>query len=298
MDFFRAAGQDRRKTKLLVFYFAIAVVALIVAVYFATLIIFAGAQSHYHRYGQEAQFALWNPQLFLGVAGGVLAVVLIGSSYKTMALARGGSAVSEMMGGRPVNRMRPIPTNANCSTLWRNGHRLRRARAAGLCHGRGGRYQRLRRGHKPGDATVTVTRGCMKILSRDELQGVIGTNSAIFSTAICGSTCGSWEHFRNSLSGDHRANSFANRRGGGAGAARIPCSCSASCCSLSLHRRLFWTTHSSRRQPPARISRRRFVRPVHAQSGGITGALKKSAASAKRVRASARARRGAFAHVF
>ena len=29
-------------------------------------------------------------------------------------------------------------------------------------------------GHKPGDATVTVTRGCMKILSRDELQGVIG----------------------------------------------------------------------------------------------------------------------------
>src|SRR5471030_2706614 len=29
-------------------------------------------------------------------------------------------------------------------------------------------------GHKPGDATVTVTRGCMKLLSRDELQGVIG----------------------------------------------------------------------------------------------------------------------------
>jgi Zn-dependent protease with chaperone function len=29
-------------------------------------------------------------------------------------------------------------------------------------------------GHKPGDATVTVTRGCMKILTRDELQGVIG----------------------------------------------------------------------------------------------------------------------------
>jgi hypothetical protein len=29
-------------------------------------------------------------------------------------------------------------------------------------------------GHKPGDATVTVTRGCVKLLSRDELQGVIG----------------------------------------------------------------------------------------------------------------------------
>jgi Zn-dependent protease with chaperone function len=29
-------------------------------------------------------------------------------------------------------------------------------------------------GHKPGDATVTVTRGCMNAFSRDELQGVIG----------------------------------------------------------------------------------------------------------------------------
>src|SRR5208283_2838689 len=29
-------------------------------------------------------------------------------------------------------------------------------------------------GNKTGDATVTVTRGCMKILTRDELQGVIG----------------------------------------------------------------------------------------------------------------------------
>ena len=29
-------------------------------------------------------------------------------------------------------------------------------------------------GHKPGDAAIAVTRGCMKLLSRDELQGVIG----------------------------------------------------------------------------------------------------------------------------
>jgi len=41
-------------------------------------------------------------------------------------------------------------------------------------------------GHKAGDATITVTRGCMKLLARDELQGVIGHESATFSTAICG----------------------------------------------------------------------------------------------------------------
>ena len=72
MDFFAQQDKTRRKTKLLVFYFAVAVVALIVAVYFASLVIFTGAQSHYHRYGEQPQFALWNPQLFLGVSVGVL----------------------------------------------------------------------------------------------------------------------------------------------------------------------------------------------------------------------------------
>jgi Zn-dependent protease with chaperone function len=175
MDFFAQQDKSRRKTKLLVFYFAVAVVALIVAVYFATLIIFSGAQLHYHRYGEEPQFALWNPQLFLGVAGGVLAVVLIGSSYKTMALARGGSAVSEMMGGRPVNPNSNDPDERKLLNVVEE-----MAIASGVpvpqvyVMDEEDGINAFAAGHKPGDATVTVTRGCMKLLSRDELQGVIG----------------------------------------------------------------------------------------------------------------------------
>jgi Zn-dependent protease with chaperone function len=175
MDFFAQQDKTRRKTKLLVFYFAIAVTALIVAVYFATLIIFAGAQSHYHRYGQEAQFALWNPQLFLGVTGGVLVVILIGSSYKTMALSAGGSAVSEMMGARPVS---PNATDPDERKLLNVVEEM--AIASGVpvpqvyvMDDEDG-INAFAAGHKPGDATITVTRGCMKLLSRDELQGVIG----------------------------------------------------------------------------------------------------------------------------
>jgi Zn-dependent protease with chaperone function len=175
MDFFAQQDKSRRKTKLLVFYFAIAVVALIVAVYFASLVIFTGAQVHYHRYGEQPEFAIWNPQLFLGVAAGVLAVVFIGSTYKTMALAQGGSVVSEMMGGRLV---KPNSTDPDERKLLNVVEEM--AIASGVpvpqvyvMDGENG-INAFAAGHKPGDATVTVTRGCMKLLSRDELQGVIG----------------------------------------------------------------------------------------------------------------------------
>ena len=175
MDFFQCQDKARKKTKLLVFYFAIAVAALIVAVYFASLVIFTGAQAHYHRYGEEAQFALWNPQLFLSVAVGVLVVVFIGSTYKTMALAQGGSVVSEMMGGRLVKPNSNDPDERKLLNIVEE-----MAIASGVpmpqvyVMDEEDGINAFAAGHKPGDATITVTRGCMKLLSRDELQGVIG----------------------------------------------------------------------------------------------------------------------------
>src|SRR5208282_2570325 len=175
MDFFAQQDKTRRKTKLLVFYFALAVAALIVAVYFASLVIFTGAQSHYHRHGEEPQFALWNPQLFLGVAAGVLTVILIGSGYKTIALAQGGSVVSEMMGGRLVNPNTTDPDERKLRNVVEemaiaSGVPVPQVYVMDTEDG----INAFAAGHKPGDATITVTRGCMKLLSRDELQGVIG----------------------------------------------------------------------------------------------------------------------------
>jgi Zn-dependent protease with chaperone function len=176
MDFFQQQDRARKKTKLLVFYFAIAVAALIVAVYFASLVIFSGVQSQqHHNFGEQPQFELWNPQLFLCVAGGVLAVVLIGSGYKTMALAQGGSVVSEMMGGRLVKPNSNDPDERKLLNVVEE-----MAIASGVpapqvyVMDEEDGINAFAAGHKPGDATVTVTRGCMKLLSRDELQGVIG----------------------------------------------------------------------------------------------------------------------------
>ena len=61
---------------------------MIAAIYFVALVIFSGVQAHQHSIRRSTgAIHLWNPQLFLGVALGTLAIVSIGSSYKTMALA-------------------------------------------------------------------------------------------------------------------------------------------------------------------------------------------------------------------
>jgi Zn-dependent protease with chaperone function len=180
MDFFAQQEKTRKKTKWLVIYFILAVAAMIVAIYIVAVVIFSGVQLHQHRgnyYNDESapQISLWDPQIFLAVALGTIAVILIGSSYKTMALAAGGSAVSEMMGARLVSANSTDPDERKLLNVVEE-----MAIASGVpvppvyvMDDEDG-INAFAAGHKPGDATVTVTRGCMKLLSRDELQGVIG----------------------------------------------------------------------------------------------------------------------------
>ena len=175
MDFFAQQDRTRRKTKLLVFYFILAVAAIVVACYFVGLIIFAAAQSHHYHYGEQTQFILWDPRLFFGVTVGVLAVIFIGSAYKTNKLAGGGGSVATLMGGQLVNSNTTDPDERKLLNVVEemaiasgvpvpqvyvlNEERAINAFAAG---------------HTPSDAAIGVTRGCIQMLSRDQLQGVIG----------------------------------------------------------------------------------------------------------------------------
>jgi len=180
MDFFAQQEKTRKKTKWLIIYFILAVAVMIAAIYIAAVVIFSGVQLHQHRGnyyndGSAPQNSLWDPQIFLGVALGTIAIILIGSSYKTMALAAGGSAVSEMMGARLVSANSTDPDERKLLNVVEE-----MAIASGVpvpqvyvMDDEDG-INAFAAGHKPGDATVTVTRGCMKLLSRDELQGVIG----------------------------------------------------------------------------------------------------------------------------
>jgi Zn-dependent protease with chaperone function len=108
MDFFARQDQARKKTKLLIFYFAVAVVLIILMVYAIGLATFAGVQSRQNNsnrsgYEQSPPLVLWNPQIFLGASLLTLAVVAIGMAYKTSQLAGGGGNVAESLGGRLVS---------------------------------------------------------------------------------------------------------------------------------------------------------------------------------------------------
>src|ERR1051325_1159921 len=177
MDFFERQEQARRNTKLLMVYFVAGVSFLIVAVYVAVLLIFTGINSrHRHRYeGEEAQVALWNPHLFSGVALGTLAVIAIGSAFKTLELARGGSAVANMLGGPLVNSNTSDPDERKLLNVVEemaiaSGVPVPQVYLLAEEHG----INAFAAGHSTSDAVVAVTGGAMRLLTRDELQGVIG----------------------------------------------------------------------------------------------------------------------------
>ena len=116
MDFFEHQDKARKNTKVLVVYFVIAVLCIIASVYFASLLIFYGVHPKQQPGAAPPELVLWDPKLFLYVALGTLGVVAVGSLYKTAALAKGGSAVAESLGGRLVNPNTTHPMNANYAT--------------------------------------------------------------------------------------------------------------------------------------------------------------------------------------
>ena len=177
MDFFQQQDSARRRTKLLVVYFVLAVVLIILAVYFAFVAAFFGMQAQMGPsvalLAAERVGGLWYPQLFLWVTLGTLAVVAAGSLYKTWSLSGGGAAVAILLGGRQLD-----PGTADLAERKVLNVVEEMAIASGtpvppvyLLEEAG--INAFAAGHSPGDAVIGVTRGCMQLLSRDELQGVV-----------------------------------------------------------------------------------------------------------------------------
>jgi Zn-dependent protease with chaperone function len=175
MDFFEHQDKARKNTKVLVVYFVIAVACIIASVYIASLLIFYGVNTKQPPGAPPPELVLWDPKLFLYVVLGTLGVVIIGSLYKTAVLAKGGSAVAESLGGRLLNPNTTHPDERKLRNVIEE-----MAIAAGvpmpkiyvLDDEKG--INAFAAGHAPGDAAIGVTRGCMTLLNRDELQGVIG----------------------------------------------------------------------------------------------------------------------------
>ncbi len=174
MDFFERQDKARKNTKLLVFYFVIAVVLIVASIYFASLFMFHGAANYKHS-GYAEPFSLWNATIFFYAAGGTLAVIVGGSLFKTAQLSSGGSAVAESLGGRLLDSNATDPHERKLLNVVEE-----MAIASGvpvpkvyvMDHEEG--INAFAAGHNINDAAIGVTRGCITTLKRDELQGVIG----------------------------------------------------------------------------------------------------------------------------
>ena len=162
MDFFQNQEDARRRTRLLVVLFVLSVLAIIILLYIA-----AGFATQW-----EGGLLDWK---LLGLIAAVSAGTIgLGSGYKTLQLSSGGSALARELGGRSVD---PSTTHPDERKLLNIVEEMSLASGIPMpevwvMDDEEG-INAFAAGHTPADAVVGVTRGCMRALSRDELQGVI-----------------------------------------------------------------------------------------------------------------------------
>ncbi|MFO0013275.1 MAG: M48 family metallopeptidase [Planctomycetota bacterium] len=170
MDFFAHQERARRNTGRLIVYFVVTLIAIVALVYIAIAGIAAAATQNSE---QPIDFFVFHPRLFIGVLGAVLTVILGGSLYKTLQLAGDGHRVAVELGGVKVQ---PNSRDLDERVLLNGVEEM--AIASGtpvppvyLLDEEG--INAFAAGTTPQNAVIGVTRGCLRTLSRDELQGVI-----------------------------------------------------------------------------------------------------------------------------
>src|SRR5689334_7024598 len=168
MNFFVQQEQARRQTRRMLILFALAVAVIVCAT--DGVVVFAlGLDSAHHAGGGINWFAL----AALSVA--VVVAILLGSLYRIATLSGGGAAVARQLGGTPVEsgadnfayrRLRNIVEEIAIASGVPVPQIFVLENEAGI--------NAFASGYTPADAAVTVTRGALDKLTRDELQGVIG----------------------------------------------------------------------------------------------------------------------------
>ena len=175
MDFFAQQHRARRHTTLMVFLFVLAVAAIVLAVDLvaaATWLALAKntmLKTRASLLGQVPAPVYWGGTL---VALGVIAG---GTLYRIIELSKGGVAVARMVGARWVKRNSQDQLERRLLNIVEE-----MAIASGIAvpavfvmdEEKG--INAFAAGYSPNEAAVTVTRGALEHLSRDELQGVIG----------------------------------------------------------------------------------------------------------------------------
>ena len=160
MDFFDKQARASKKTKWLVCYFILAVAGIILTLQIVLALILG--------------LSVTDPELFLMVSLGVVALVALGSIVKSIELSQGGRAVAAMLGGTPVDMNSREPAEQRLVNVVEEMAIASGVPVPEIYVLEDQTINAFAAGHGPGDTAIGVTRGCIDRLTRDELQGVIG----------------------------------------------------------------------------------------------------------------------------
>jgi Zn-dependent protease with chaperone function len=174
MDFWTHQAEARQRSRWLIAIFITAVLAIVLAVNFVVLSLFALLEA-----GQPVVTdTLWlarHPQAAAITTLVVLAIIGIANLYKTMSLSAGGGAVARSLGGSRVQADTTDPLQQRLVHIVEE-----MAIASGvpvpavyILEQEDG-INAFAAGHTPANAAIAVTRGALQNLNRAELQGVIG----------------------------------------------------------------------------------------------------------------------------
>jgi Zn-dependent protease with chaperone function len=175
MNFFEAQERARKSSRLLIWWFALAVIGVILVMYFlATASLRFSENDSYDGSTSAFTVSWWDTERFLVIAGLVGSVITIGSISKASKLSAGGKVVAESLGGRAIEpntrdhyerrllnivEEMSIASGVPIPEVWVMDHEPGiNAFAAGT---------------DPVNAVIGVTRGTLERLDRNELQGVV-----------------------------------------------------------------------------------------------------------------------------
>ncbi|WP_269526747.1 M48 family metallopeptidase [Coraliomargarita parva] len=172
MDFFSAQEFARKRTKWMVLLFILSVLCITVALYGVVLFgyysLFADNASH-----RNQAVTLYHPDLFLATLVGVSGFICFCSLHKIRELRQGGAYVARSLGGRLVSPKTKDPDERKLLNVVEE-----MAIASGVpvpqvfLMPQGG-INGFAAGYTTSDAVISLTRGAIEKLNRDELQAVV-----------------------------------------------------------------------------------------------------------------------------
>jgi len=176
MNFFQSQDDARRKTRSLILMFMLAVIAIVAAVnlVITALIINVGDEAGTATL-PDFNWIMNNLPLVASISLATIGFISLSSLYKIASLSSGGGKVARSLGGTLITAESKDPLRRRLYNVVEE-----MAIASGIpmpevyVLEQESAINAFAAGFTTGDAAVTVTRGTLETLTRDELQGVIG----------------------------------------------------------------------------------------------------------------------------